>query len=65
MGWLGVVNEGEGHGMLKDSWNYIYGKKSHMNLAGKLLLGVPMAPFVLIFALTWDALDALFTKRGA
>ena len=49
--------------MLKDAWDYIYGSKSHMNLAGKLLVGVPMAPFILIFALTWTLLDALFTKR--
>jgi len=49
--------------MLKDSWKYIYGEKSHMNLAGKLILGVPLAPLVLVFALTWDVLDALFTKR--
>lgn len=51
--------------MLKDFWDYTYGSKSHMNLAGKLLIGVPMAPFVLIFALTWATLDALFTKRKA
>lgn len=49
--------------MIKDAWTYIYGKKSHMNLAGKLLIGLPMAPFVLGFALTWELLDALFTKR--
>jgi hypothetical protein len=55
----------KGNNVLKDSWDYIYGSKSHMNLAGKILIGVPMAPFVLIFALTWATLDALFKKRGA
>jgi hypothetical protein len=49
--------------MIKEGWTYIYGSKSHMNLAGKLLIGVPMAPFVLMFVLTWALLDALFTKR--
>jgi hypothetical protein len=49
--------------MVKDAWDYIYGRKSHLNLAGKILIGVPMAPFLLAFVLTWAALDALFTKR--
>ena len=49
--------------MLKDTWDYIYGSKSHMNLAGKILLGLPLAPLVLILVLMWMLLDALFTKR--
>ena len=48
---------------IKDAWDYIYGSKSHMNIAGKLLLGVPMSPFVLAFVLTWATLDALFSKK--
>ena len=51
--------------MFKDAWDYIYGSKSHMNLAGKILLGVPMAPFVFAFVATWAMLDWLFTKRSA
>lgn len=50
---------------MKDAWDYLYGSKSHMNLAGKLIIGLPMAPLVLIFTLTWLLLDTLFAKRGA
>lgn len=49
----------------KDAWDCIYGAKSHMNLAGKLLIGAPLAPAVLVFVLTWMLLDALFTKPAA
>jgi len=49
--------------MIKDAWDYIYGKKSHMNIAGKILIGVPMFPFVAIFALTWAMLDLFFSKK--
>lgn len=40
---------------MKDAWDYIYGSKSHMNLAGKLLLGIPMAPFIFTFVFVWLA----------
>ena len=43
--------------MFKEAWDYIYGSKSHMNLAGKILLGIPAAPFALIILLTWTALN--------
>jgi hypothetical protein len=49
---------------MKDAWDYIYGSKSHMNLAGKILLGVPLAPFVFVFVVTWVVLDWLFLKRS-
>ncbi len=45
------------------AWYYIYGKGSHMNVAGKILIGIPMFPFVAIFVLTWVTLDFLFTKK--
>ena len=51
--------------MIKDLWDYIYGSKSHLNLAGKILIGIPMAPFLLAFVLTFVALETLFTKRDA
>jgi hypothetical protein len=47
---------------LHGAWYYTYGKGSHMNLAGKLLIGVPLFPFMALFVLTWLALDSLFTK---
>lgn len=45
------------------AWYYIYGKGSHMNLAGKLLIGVPMFPLVCVFVFVWNILDFLFTKQ--
>jgi hypothetical protein len=48
---------------IKYFWFYIYGKGSHMNMAGKLIVGVPLFPVVAVFALTWTVLDALFTKK--
>ena len=48
----------------RKAWDYIYGRKSHMNLAGKLLLGVPMFPYVFVFITVWILLDALFSKKG-
>lgn len=62
---LNALLGANGGDMLKEAWDYIYGSKSHMNLAGKILLGVPAAPFVLIFILTWMTLDFLFTKKSA
>ena len=49
--------------MIKGAWDYIYGNKSHMNLAGKILIGVPLAPLVFVFVFTWVALDFLFAKK--
>lgn len=49
--------------MVKDAWNCIYGKDSHMNLAGKILIGIPAAPFVVGFVLAWELLDLLFSKK--
>lgn len=37
------------------------GNKSHLNLAGKIVL----LPLILIVGLTWAVLDVLFTKRDA
>lgn len=48
---------------LKDTWDCIYGSKSHMNTAGKIIIGIPMAPLVLLFAVVWASLDALFSKQ--
>lgn len=45
------------------AWYYVYGKGSHMNIFGKILLGVPLFPFFCGFVLTWHALDFLFTKK--
>ena len=50
---------------MKEAWDYIYGSKSHMNLAGKILLGIPMAPFIFTFVFVGLALDFLFTKKSA
>lgn len=48
---------------MKEIWDYIYGRKSHVNLAGKILIGIPLAPFVVVIAVTWLVLDLLFTKK--
>jgi hypothetical protein len=49
---------------IKDAWDYVYGSKSHMNIAGKIVLGVPMFPVIAVFVLTWTLLEFLFTKEG-
>jgi hypothetical protein len=49
---------------IKDAWDYIYGEKSHMNAAGKILVGTPLFPFVIIFVGTWLILDLLFSRKG-
>ena len=48
---------------IKEAWHYIYGSGSHTNLAGKLILGVPLFPFVAAFVVTWALCDALFTGK--
>ena len=48
---------------LKDGWYYIYGKGSHMNIAGKVTLGVPLFPFLFIMVFTYSVFDVLFTKE--
>ncbi len=48
---------------IKDSWTYCYGSKSHMNLAGKIVIGVPMFPVWLAIVLTLATLDALFGAK--
>lgn len=50
---------------IKDSWTYCYGSKSHLNLAGKIVIGVPMFPVWLAIVLFLAMLDALFTKKEA
>ena len=40
-------------------WEYTFGKKSHINLAGKIIF----APFIIMFSGIWLTLDLLFTKR--
>jgi hypothetical protein len=47
---------------LKTAWDCIYGRNSHVNLAGKIILGVPLFPFVAVIVLTFVLLDALFSK---
>ena len=49
---------------IKDAWDYVYGSKSHMNIAGKIVLGVPMFPVIAVFVLTWALLEFLFTKES-
>lgn len=48
---------------MREFWSYIYGDKSHMNLAGKIILGVPMFPFLLIFISVYSLAEFLFTKN--
>ena len=50
--------------IINDAWDYIYGSKSHLTLAGKLLIGAPMAPVIFIAVGTYALLDVLFTKRN-
>ena len=51
--------------MYKEAWDYVYGSKSNTNLAGKIIIGIPLAPFVFIFVTTWVILDLLFSKKSA
>lgn len=48
---------------MKDFWDYIYGSKSHLNLAGKIILGIPMFPFLFLFIGTYCLLELLFSKK--
>ena len=48
---------------LADGWYYIYGAGSHMSLAGKIILGVPLFPFVFIMVFTYALLNSVFTKK--
>jgi len=48
--------------LYKEAWYFIYGKGSHMNLAGKIILGIPLLPIVLVMITTWALLDVLFSK---
>jgi hypothetical protein len=47
------------------AWYYIYGKGSHMNLAGKLILGIPLFPVVAVAVGTLLICDKLFTRKQA
>lgn len=46
------------------AWYYIYGAGSHMNMAGKIILGIPLFPLFATFVLTWWTMDKLFTKKA-
>ena len=48
---------------IKEAWYYIYGAGSPMNLAGKILLGVPLFPLVAALVILWSLLDLLFTNK--
>lgn len=48
--------------MLKEAFDCIYGKKSHMNITAKVLIGVPMLPFVVMFVFTFVLID-FFLQR--
>ena len=47
---------------IKEFFYYTYGKGSHMNIFGKVLIGLPLLPFVLIGIATYMMLDFLFSK---
>ena len=38
---------------IRGAWYYIYGKGSHTSLAGKLILGVPLFPLIVVMVGTW------------
>jgi len=46
------------------AWDYIYGSKSHMNLAGKIFIGIPFFPYIFIVVAAYIILDNLFSKKG-
>ena len=53
---------------MKDAWEYIFGSKSHMNIAGKIFIGIPMLPFIIVFVFTWLMLDfllSIFSKKSS
>lgn len=47
---------------IKEAWYYIYGKGSHMNIFGKIILGAPCFPMIAAFVLTLALLEFLFSK---
>ena len=49
---------------LYGAWYYVYGKGSHMNLAGKIIIGIPLAPFFFAFIGMWLLLNLLFKKEN-
>ncbi len=52
--------------VIKLLWSSIYGQKSHLNLAGKVCIGIPIFPFVAIWCLFisfWVLVDFLFMKK--
>jgi len=48
---------------LTDGWYYVYGAGSHMNLAGKIIIGIPVFPFLFILVFTYALLNSVFTKK--
>jgi hypothetical protein len=48
---------------IRGAWYYIYGKGSHTNLAWKLILGVPLFPFVVIFVGTLMICEKFLTRN--
>jgi len=52
------IAEGGNMNNSKFFWECTFGKKSHMNLAGKIIF----APFIIMFGVIWLILDLLFTK---
>ena len=47
----------------KEAWECMYGKKSHMNLAGKIILGVPLFPVMFALVTMFAVLETLFAKH--
>lgn len=48
---------------LKEAYVYIYGRKSPLNIWGKLIIGVPFAPLVVSLAVIQCTLEFFFIKK--
>jgi hypothetical protein len=48
---------------ISGAWHYVCGKGSPLNLAGKLLIGLPFFPYIVVVLWSWFLLSKLFFKK--
>jgi hypothetical protein len=48
---------------IKEVWYYIYGKGSHLNISGKIILGVPFFPLIFSGVILWNIMSFLFASK--
>jgi hypothetical protein len=47
------------------AWHYVCGQGSPLNLAGKLLIGLPVFPYILLMLWSWMLFAKLFLKKAS